>query len=373
METCCASTSVKRTSGRVSNPIEPEPTAEVRLGLRANLGQFSLLVLVNALWEPWSGWSAASCHRWRSGSFTWPARTAILSFIVVFGVTKALTNYLAGRFSDRFGRKAVLVGGWLVAIPIPFLLMRPELGLDPVRECAARREPRPHLVDDRHHEGRPGRAEEPGPRHGPERVLGLPCRGGRRSPDGALAARYGFRPEPSIQESCSLRPCLLSAFVVRETAGHATHESKLQGGEVEVPTPKEVFWRTTLLDRTCRASSQAGLVNNLNDGMAWGLFPLLFAAAHMTLGEIGQLAALFQQRGPWDSSSRGALGPRWTEVADRRWDVGPGRQRRNRGPVFRFSDSRWQPCRSVSAPPWSIPRSWLRSATWRRRRGGDRP
>lgn len=97
--------------------------APIRLGLRENLGQFSLLVLVNAFVGAMVGLERSILPAIAEQEFHIVARTAILSFIVVFGVTKALTNYFAGRFSDRFGRKHVLVAGWLVAIPVPFALM----------------------------------------------------------------------------------------------------------------------------------------------------------------------------------------------------------------------------------------------------------
>jgi MFS family permease len=138
---------------------------------------------------------------------------------------------------------------------------------------------------------------------------------------GALAARYGFRPEPFYPGVVFVAAGLfLSAFVVRETAGHAAHESKLQGGAVEAPTPKEVFWRTSLFDRNLSSVSQAGLVNNLNDGMAWGLFPLIFAAAHMTLGEIGQLAALYPATWSVGQLFTGALSDR----VGRKWLIACG-------------------------------------------------
>lgn len=95
----------------------------VRLGLRENLGQFSLLVVVNAFVGAMVGMERTLLPPIAEHEFHLVARTAVLSFIVVFGVTKAVTNYLAGRLSDRFGRKHVLVGGWLVAAPVPFLLM----------------------------------------------------------------------------------------------------------------------------------------------------------------------------------------------------------------------------------------------------------
>jgi MFS family permease len=138
---------------------------------------------------------------------------------------------------------------------------------------------------------------------------------------GALAARYGFRPEPFYPGVVFVAVGLfLSAFVVRETAEYAAHESKLQGGFIEAPTPKQVFWRTSLFDRNLSSISQAGLVNNLNDGMAWGLFPLIFAAAHMTLGEIGQLAALYPATWSVGQIFTGALSDR----VGRKWLIAGG-------------------------------------------------
>src|SRR5882757_3565453 len=93
------------------------------LGLRANLGQFSLLVVVNAFVGGMVGLERTILPSIAEQDFHLAAKTAVLSFIVVFGVTKALTNYLAGRLSDQFGRKHVLIAGWLVAAPVPFLLM----------------------------------------------------------------------------------------------------------------------------------------------------------------------------------------------------------------------------------------------------------
>ncbi|PYQ37728.1 MAG: MFS transporter [Acidobacteria bacterium] len=223
------------------------------------------------------------------------ARTAILSFICVFGVTKALTNYFAGRLSDRFGRKSVLVLGWLVAIPVPFLLMwapswpwilfaNALLGVSQGLTWSTTVIMKVDLAG----------PKSRGLAMGLNEFSGYLAVAGAALLTGGLAARYGLRPEPFYPGVVFVAAGLiLSAFVVRETAGHAAQELKLQGREVEAPTPKEVFWKTTLVDRNLSSISQAGLVNNLNDGMAWGLFPLLFAAAHMKLGEIGQLAALY--------------------------------------------------------------------------------
>jgi MFS family permease len=278
----------------VSKPIGPEPTATIRLGLRANLAQFSLLVLVNAFVGAMVGMERSILSPLAESEFHLAARTAILSFIVVFGVTKALTNYLAGRFSDRFGRKSVLVGGWLVAIPVPFLLMwapswawilfaNALLGVSQGLTWSTTVIMKVDLAG----------PKSRGLAMGLNEFAGYLALAGAALLTGELAARYGFRPEPFYPGVVFVAAGLfLSAFVVRETAGHAAHESELQG-RAPAPTPKEVFWRTSLFDRNLSSISQAGLVNNLNDGMAWGLFPLIFAAAHMTIGEIGQLAALY--------------------------------------------------------------------------------
>ena len=160
------------------------------------------------------------------------AKTAVLSFIVVFGVTKALTNYLAGRLSDRFGRKHVLVAGWLVAAPVPFLLMwAPSWGWVLVGERTARREPGAHLVDDGHHEDRSRGPREARPRHGPQRVRRLLRRRRQRARHrlhrGAL--RPAARSRSTSASASSRSGSLLSALVVRETKHHVAAESKLHG------------------------------------------------------------------------------------------------------------------------------------------------
>ena len=143
------------------------PTNSIRLGLRENLGQFSLLVLVNAFVGAMVGLERSILPAIAEQEFHIAARAAIFSFIIVFGVTKALTNYFAGRLSDRFGRKHVLVAGWLVAVPVPFFLMwAPDLELGGRRQCAARRESGADVVPHRHHEDRPGWPEAARPGHG---------------------------------------------------------------------------------------------------------------------------------------------------------------------------------------------------------------
>jgi MFS family permease len=299
-----------------------DPTAEVRLGLRANLAQFSLLVLVNAFVGAMVGMERSILSPLAEREFHLAARTAILSFIVVFGVTKALTNYLAGRLSDRFGRKSVLVGGWLVAIPVPLLLMwaptwawilvaNALLGVSQGLTWSTTVIMKVDLAG----------PKSRGLAMGLNEFAGYLAVAGGALVTGALAARHGLRPEPFYPGVVFVAAgLLLSAFLVRETAGHAAHESKLQGEILETPKPKDVFWKTTLLDRNLSSVSQAGLVNNLNDGMAWGLFPLFFAAAHMSLGEIGQLAALYPATWAVGQLFTGALSDR----VGRKWLIAAG-------------------------------------------------
>jgi MFS family permease len=140
---------------------------------------------------------------------------------------------------------------------------------------------------------------------------------------GFIASRYGLRPEPFyLGIGFVALGLLLSALVVRETKGHAVAESKLHGElpPAEVPSQREVFWRTTLFDKNLSSVSQAGLVNNLNDGMAWGLFPLFFTAARMDLGQIGTLAAIYPAIWSVAQIFTGA----WSDRVGRKWLIASG-------------------------------------------------
>jgi MFS family permease len=275
----------------------PSQNAGVRLGLRENFAQFSLLVVVNAFVGAMVGMERSILPALAEEEFALAARVAVLSFIFVFGVTKALTNYLAGRLSDHLGRKNVLVAGWLVATPVPFLLMwAPSwswvlfanvlLGASQGLTWSTTIIMKIDLVGPRNR----------GFAMGLNEFAGYFALAGAALATGWLAARHGLRPEPFYLGVAFLAVGLaLSLFAVRETRHHAVHEASLyeKGGGQAVPTQREIFWRTTLHDRNLSSISQAGLVNNLNDGMAWGLFPLYFAAAGMGMAEIGWLAALY--------------------------------------------------------------------------------
>ena len=296
----------------------------VRLGLRENLGQFSLLVLVNAFVGAMVGMERSILPSIAQEDFHLEARTAVLSFIVVFGVTKAVTNYLAGRLSDRFGRKHVLVGGWLVAAPVPFLLMwapswswvlvaNALLGVSQGLTWSTTVIMKIDLAG-------PGKR---GLAMGLNEFAGYFAVAASALATGFVAAHYGLRPEPFyLGVGFVLAGLLLSALAVRETKHHVAVESRLQGElpPERVPTQREVFWRTTLLDRNLSSVSQAGLVNNLNDGMAWGLFPLFFAAARMDLRQIGTLAAIYPATWGLGQLFTGA----WSDRIGRKWLIAAG-------------------------------------------------
>ena len=265
----------------------------IRLGLRQNAAQFSLLVLVNAFVGAMVGMERSILPPMAEAEFGLRARAAVLSFIVVFGVSKAGTNYLAGRLSDRFSRKQVLVAGWLAAVPVPFMLMwapswswvlaaNALLGLSQGLSWSMTVIMKIDLV---------GSARR-GLAMGLNEFAGYVAVAGAALATGFIAARYGFRPQPFYLGIAFVTVgLLLSALAVRDTKEHAALESSIR--EDDDDSARDVFWQTTLRDRNLSSISQAGLVNNLNDGMAWGLFPLFFAAAHMNLGRIGVLTAIY--------------------------------------------------------------------------------
>jgi MFS family permease len=305
--------------------------SSVRLGLRENLPQFSLLVVVNAFVGALVGIERTILPALAEREFHLAAKAAVLSFIVAFGVAKALTNYLAGRLSDRVGRKRVLIAGWLVGVPVPFMLMDAPswnwilaanvlLGINQGLTWSTTVIMKIDLVGPR----------QRGLAMGLNEFAGYLAVAGSALATGWIAARYGLRPEPFYLGVGYVVVGLgLSVLLVRETHHHATAEAQAVADTsraLGTPSPREVFWRTTLRDRNLSSVTQAGLVNNLNDGMAWGLFPLVFGAAGLSLGQIGALAALYPAvwslgqlfTGAWsDRIGRKRLiaGGMWTQAA----------------------------------------------------------
>jgi len=292
----------------------PPAGAAIRLGLRENLGQFSLLIVVNAFVGAMVGLERSILPAIAEQEFQLAARTAVLSFIVVFGVAKALTNYGAGRLADRLGRKHVLVAGWLVAVPVPFLLMWAPtwnwvlfanllLGISQGLTWSTTVIMKIDLVG----------PKQRGLAMGLNEFAGYLAVAASALATGWIATRYGVRPQPFyLGVAYVIMGLALSALLVRETRHHVSHESARAGTLPPggIPSPREVFWRTTLLDRNLSSVSQAGLVNNLNDGMAWGLFPMVFAAAGMNLAQVGLLAAVYPATWGVSQLATGALSDR---------------------------------------------------------------
>jgi MFS family permease len=281
-------------SPETPNALASTTASTTRLGLASNWRQFSLLVLVNAFVGAMVGLERSILPALAEQEFHLVARAAILSFIVVFGIAKAVTNYFAGRFSESFGRRPVLIAGWLVAVPVPFLLMwapswgwvliaNALLGVSQGLTWSTTVIMKIDLAG----------PERRGLAMGLNEFAGYVAVGLAALATGWVAAVWGLRPQPFFLGVVFVAVGLvLSIALVRETRGHAHHEAHAAGA---VPTLSqgEIFARTSLRDRNLSAVSQAGFANNLNDGMSWGLFPLFFAAAGMGLREIGWLAALY--------------------------------------------------------------------------------
>ena len=267
---------------------------ELRLGLGANLGQFTLLVVVNAFVGAMIGLERSILPAIAEHDFHLAARAAVLSFIVAFGISKAFTNYLAGRLADAIGRKRVLLVGWAIAIPVPFMLMwAPSwgwvlvanvfLGVSQGLTWSTTVIMKIDLAGPARRGFAMGLNEFAG--YGAVAISALAT--------GYVASAYGLRPEPFYLGVGYVAFGIGLSLLVRDTHGYARKEATDHHGGAEAISQRELFLRTSFTDRNLSSISQAGLVNNLNDGMAWGLFPLFYAAAHLSLAQIAWLAAIY--------------------------------------------------------------------------------
>jgi MFS family permease len=294
---------------------------DIRLGLRQNLAQFALLVAVNALVGGMLGQERTVLPLLAERVFHLTGYTTALTYILAFGVAKAATNYLAGTWSDRYGRKPVLVAGWLIAVPVPLLLIWAPawgwvivanvlLGISQGLTWSTTVIMKIDLVG-------PARR---GLAMGLNEAAGYGAVAATALATGYLAARYGLRPEPFYLGIAFAALGLgLSTLAVRETRGHAaleagTHLSRTNGRHDQLHgelTDRAVFAQTSLREPALSAACQAGLVNNLNDGLAWGLFPILFATAGLSVTRIGVLAALYPAVWGAGQLVTGAASDRW--------------------------------------------------------------
>ncbi|GAC1670907.1 MAG: MFS transporter [Ktedonobacteraceae bacterium] len=290
-----------------------EKPSVVQLGLRANWQQFTLLVIVNAFVGGMVGLERSIVPLLGQRAFGLVSTTAVLSFIVSFGAVKAISNLFAGRLSDRIGRKRVLVVGWLVGLPVPFLIIfAPSWGwvvfanvLLGVNQGLCWSTTVMMKID------LAGPARR-GLAMGLNEAAGYGAVALAAIAAGYLAATYALRPQPFLLGiGFAMAGLLLSLLFVRESHGHVHHEAALLihpsgqpkdlallAADVTVdrsnmPSFKEIFVLTSWKNRTLFGISQAGLVNNLNDGLAWGLFPLFFAAGGLSIAQVGLLAGIY--------------------------------------------------------------------------------
>jgi MFS family permease len=289
------------------------PSPRVRLGLKENWRQFALLVLVNAFVGGMVGLERTVVPLIGSEDFGLVLRTAILSFIVTFGLVKAFSNLFAGGLADRFGRKRVLVAGWLLGAPVPFMIMYAPswewivaanvlLGANQGLAWSMTVIMKIDLVGPR------GR----GLAVGLNEFAGYLAVGGTAFLTGYLASVYGLRPEPFyLGVGYVVLGLLVSLFLVRDTREHVRLEMEEHPPEPNPLGFREVFARTTYGDRNLFACSQAGLANNLNDGMSWGIFPLFFASFGLGVERIGILKAVYPAVWGTLQVATGPLSDRW--------------------------------------------------------------
>jgi len=283
-----------------------EPAAErkdsdrsITLGLRQNIAQFALLVAVNALVGGTLGQERTVLPLLADQVFHLDLYTSALTYILAFGLAKAATNYFAGTLSDRYGRKPVLVAGWLIALPVPLLLILGPtwgwivaanviLGVSQGLTWSSTVIMKMDLVG----------PDKRGLAMGLNEAAGYLGVAGTALATGYIAASYGLRPGPFLLGAAYIALGLgLSVLKVQETHHHAkgegaSHVSAHADADATLSS-REVFTLTSFRDRSLSSVSQAGMVNNLNDGLAWGLFPVLFAAAGLSIERIGVLAAVY--------------------------------------------------------------------------------
>ena len=260
-------------------------------GLRENWIQFSLLVLINGFVGGMVGMERTILPDIAEHEFNIAANSAILSFIVVFGITKAITNYFTGVLSDRYGRKALLILGWIIALPIPFILMYAShwygivfsnilLGINQGLAWSSTVVMKIDLVG----------KKDRGLAMGLNESAGYLAVGIAAFVTGYIASNFGLRPYPFfIGVGFSFLGLLLSLIFVKDTRQLVDAEKINTSQNVQ----KNIFWETTWKDRNLGSITQAGMVNNLNDGMVWGILPVILASNGFNLLQIGKLVAVY--------------------------------------------------------------------------------
>lgn len=263
----------------------------VRLGLKENWKQFTILVVINAFVGGMVGMERSILPEIASTEFHIAARTAILSFIIVFGTVKAITNYFTGTLANKLGRKNLLVTGWLFGIPVPFILMFASdwnwivaanilLGINQGLTWSSTVMMKIDLVGEK----------QRGLAMGLNEFAGYIAVAAVAFLTGWIAGKYGLRPYPFyIGVLIAIVGFLSSLFFVKDTKHYVAQEAITSN----ISQLKNVFWETTWKNKNLGSVTQAGLINNLNDGMVWGIFPILLASKNFSIEQIGIVTAVY--------------------------------------------------------------------------------
>ncbi len=264
---------------------------KTKLGLKENWKQFTLLLIVNAFVGGMVGLERSILPEIAHEEFGMIVKTAILSFIIVFGITKAITNYYTGALANKVGRKNLLLIGWLFALPIPFIIIYAPnwnwvifanvlLGINQGLTWSSTVVMKIDLVGEKNR----------GLAMGLNESAGYLAVGGVAFLTSWIAAEYGLRPYPFyLGIGFSILGILMTVFLIRDTKHHVSIETATS----TIKKLDHVFKETTWTNKNLGSISQAGLVNNLNDGMIWGLFPILLISKNFTLEQIGIIVGTY--------------------------------------------------------------------------------
>ena len=298
----------------MSEPSSPQSAgSRVRLGLKENWRQFALLVLINAFVGGMVGIERTVVPLIGSKEFGITSTTLVVSFIVSFGVVKALANLISGQLADTWGRKRVLVLGWLFGLPVPFMIIwapswgwivaaNALLGINQGLAWSMTVIMKVDLVG----------PKSRGLAVGLNEFAGYLAVGVTAFLTGYLASRYSLRPVPIyLGVGYAVLGGLLSIILVRDTRDHVRLEAAAHSQQSDSMSFREIFALTSFRDRNLFAASQAGLVNNLNDGMSWGIFPLFFASFGLGVERIGILKAIYPATWGILQIATGPLSDRW--------------------------------------------------------------
>ncbi|MFH5832929.1 MFS transporter [Halalkalibaculum sp. DA384] len=266
-------------------------SSKVSLGLKENWKQFTLLVIINGFVGGMVGLERTILPEIAEVDFGMAAKTAILSFIVVFGIVKAVSNFYAGALADRIGRRKLLITGWLFALPVPFMLMYAGswswiiaanvlLGINQGLAWSSTVVMKIDLVGERNRGLAMGLNESAG--YASVALVAFAT--------GWVASEYGLRPYPFyIGIGLAGLGLLGSWLLIKDTIHHVRAESETS----TVPRLKRLFAETSWKHPNLGSVTQAGLVNNLNDGLVWGLLPILLADLDFSLGRIGVITGIY--------------------------------------------------------------------------------